>query len=177
MKIYAKADEINARGPMHRLVSFGGNERRILEEWAQGVLRFEVTLRGLELTKWPDLTATALPAIWQHYYDSVTLNRNVQVAQEGLDMADKAKVDNAALGYLSRWKDGEDLRSRLSKQLFYKWRRRLLELCGVDIAAPPVVDVKPVEAVELDAAGWDPEPIIAKQYRPDPGLMLKYPSH
>jgi len=177
LKIYAKADEITARGKMHRLLSFMGKDKRQLEEWAQGVLRFEVQLRGLELQRWPDLTAQALPRLWQHYYDSVTLNRNVQVAREGLDMADQARVDQAALGYLARWKSGEDLRSNMQKPTFYKWRRRLLDSCGVDIASPPVVDEKPVEDVELDPAGWDPEPIRSKMYEPDPELPLKYKSN
>ena len=177
LKIYAKADEINARGKMHRLISFAGREKRELEDWAQGVLRFELQLRGLELAKWPDLTPQTLPAVWQHYYDAVKMNRNVMVAREGLDMADKAKVDNAALGYLARWQAGEDLRAHLSKQIFYKWRRRLLSACGVDIASPPVLAEKPADLVELAPEGWDPEPIASKFYRPDPAFPGKFPSH
>jgi len=177
--IYAKADEIQAQGKTHRLLSFDGKHRRELEDWAQGVVRFEVRIFGKELQKWSDLTPGGLPRLWQHYFDSVTWNRNRQIAYEGLDMADRARVDQAARGYLARWKCGEDLRppGGLSKPTFYRWRRRLLETFGVDIAESPVVNVKPEDVVELDPAGWDPDPIASKFHRPDSTLPLRYPSH
>jgi len=183
LKIYPKADEIRAKGKMHRLVSFFGQDRSDLEDWAQGVLRFEIQLRSLELQKWPDLTPQALPRLWQHYFNTVTFNRNAQIVHEGLDMADQARMDHAMLGYLARWKTGEDLRGKmksgqLTEKTFYKWRKRILEACGVDISNPPPSgDVETVDSVALDPAGWDPEPIKTKFYTPDPELPLKYKSH
>jgi len=173
MKVYNKYDEILARGKTHRLLSFLDRDRKKLEDWAQGVLRFEIQLRGMELAKWPTLSPESLPSIWQHYYDTITWNRNAELT-EGIDMADQSRTDQAALGYLARWKTGEDLRLRLTKPTFYRWRQRILADFGVDIATPPVQAPTQVITAALDPLGWDPEPIEGNFHRPDLSLPLKY---
>lgn len=176
-KMYSKADEISARGKAHKVKLFRRGKEKILEEWADGVVRFELQLRGMELKKWPDISPQNLPNIWQHYYDSITWNRNTTAAEEGLDMIDKSQADNATKGYLARWLNGDDLRRDMAKPTFYKWRRRILDNYGIDIAERPQTraEAKPaLEALNLDPAGWDPAPIDKQMYRPDPTLPLKY---
>ena len=176
-KVYAKADELQAKGKGHALSDkLPVEARKLLTDWAGGVVRFELTLRSKELVKlgqqWDAGT------VWRAYYERLTWNRNVDVS-EGLDMVDKAKLTLPQAGYLARWRLGEDLRLIVSKPTFYRTRRALLEAVGVDIASAPPPREKaapaPSERVAavLDPAGWDPEPIKAYLYEPDPDDQLK----
>ena len=149
----------------------------VLHEWAQGVLRFELVLRGMELKKWGTVEPRVLPEIWQRYYDSIEWNRNSAVISEGLDMVDKAKLSNANAGYMARWNLGEDLRAGLSKPTFYRVRRKILDAVGVDIAMAPVKPERSKDRtspVMLDAKGWDPEPLEYYVFQPDQDLPLRY---
>ena len=181
LKVYAKADEIMAKGKTHRIsakVMRSLSPREcVLHEWAQGVLRFELVLRGMELKKWGTVEPRVLPEIWQRYYDSIEWNRNSAVISEGLDMVDKAKLSNANAGYMARWNLGEDLRAGLSKPTFYLVRREILDAVGVDIAMAPVKPERSKDRtspVMLDAKGWDPEPLESYVFQPDQDLPLRY---
>lgn len=177
-KIYHKGDEIHARGKFHRLVSFLGAERRALQEWADGVVRFELTLRSKELVKW-DMRATEPREIWESYYDRITLNQNWRMTDMKADLMEE-QLSPLLKGVLSMWRLGEDLRKVYPKPTFYRHRRALLEAVGVDISEPPA-DVQPLPAAPevrpvLDPRGWDPEPLEAYLFRPDPTLPLRYRS-
>lgn len=83
-------------------------------------------------------------------------------------------------GVLALWRQGEDLRKIYPQRTFYRHRRALLAAVGVDIAEPPA-DVQPLPAAPevrpvLDPCGWDPEPLEAHLFRPDPTLPLRYRS-
>lgn len=94
-------------------------------------------------------------------------------------MVDESKLTPAQAGYLARWRFGEDLRRKLSKAGFYKQRAAILAAVGVDIASAPPPREKSAPAgsqrvsAVLDPAGWDPEPIQALMYEPDPDDALK----
>lgn len=170
MVAYLKADELQARGKSHKLSEgLSARDRRILTAWAQGVVRFEVRLRRLELQGF-DPSAQEPLSLWQDYFDRITFNRNTQ----GADMIDNA-LPNHLAGYRARWEQGEDLRASLKRANFYKVRKQLLDAAGIDIAAPPpdksAVAVTPAT---LDPAGWDPEPIEELLYRPDGTLARQY---
>ena len=89
-----------------------------------------------------------------------------------------SNLDNAALGYLARWKEGDDLRATLPAATFYRWRRRLLDAVGVDISVKPVRQEKeaPVQ-MELEPLGWDPEPLAYRFYEPAESIKRMYLSH
>jgi hypothetical protein len=176
-KVYEKGDELQVKGKGHGLsAQLSEHDRKLLTDWAGGVVRFELTLRSPELVKlgqqWDPGT------VWHEYYERLTWNRNVDVSEE-LDMVDKAKLTLPQAGYLARWRLGEDLRLIVSKPTFYRTRRALLAAVGVDIASAPPPREKaapaPSERVSavLDPAGWDPEPIKALLYEPDPDDQLK----
>lgn len=176
-KMYLKSDELRAKGKGHALSpQLSERDQQLLTDWAAGVVRGELVLRSKELVKlgrqWEPLD------VWQSYWDKLTWNRNVDVI-EGVDMVDESRLTPAQAGYLARWRVGEDLRRKLSTATFYRVRSGLLVAVGVDIASapPPRENAFPatsqrVSAV-LDPAGWDPEPIEALLYEPDPEGALK----
>ena len=176
-KVYAKADELQARGKGHALSAMLPESARFeLSDWARGVVRFELTLRSKELAKlgqqWDAVT------VWREYYERLTWNRNVDVIEE-LDMIDESKLTHSQAGYLARWRFGEDLRRKMSKTAFYRARSGILAAVGVDIASAPPPREKSAPAPSqrvsavLDPAGWDPEPIKAHVFEPDPDDALK----
>ena len=176
-KVYAKADELQARGKGHALSSkLSEDARRQLTDWAGGVVRFELTLRSKELVKLGQQWDAA--TVWREYYERLTWNRNVDVIEE-LDMIDESKLTHSQAGYLARWRFGEDLRRKMSKTAFYRARSGILAAVGVDIASAPPPREKSTPAASqrvsavLDPAGWDPEPIKAHLYEPDPDDQLK----
>lgn len=170
LKAYLKSDELRARGKTHKLSQeLLESDRRILTDWARGVVRFEVTLRRLEL-QGLNLDNWTAQALWQTYFDRITFNRNT----EGADMIDQT-LPNHLAGYLARWERGEDLRARLSVRTFYRTRKALLDAAGIDIAAPPPPKTATlVSSARLDAEGWDPEPIESLRFDPDPELAKQY---
>jgi len=177
LKAYLKSDELRSKETGHALpATLPQFVRRELMDWSEGKVRFEVTLRTPELVKlgkdWDAM------AVWSEYYGRITWNRNADLV-EGLDMVDEAQLTPTQAGYLARWRLGEDLRRKMSKAAFYKQRAAILAAIRVDIANTPPPREKPapepsqrVSAV-LDPAGWDPEPIQAHVYEPDPEGELK----
>jgi hypothetical protein len=101
------------------------------------------------------------------------------VVIEELDMIDESKLTHSQAGYLARWRFGEDLRRKMSKTAFYRARSGILAAVGVDIASAPPPREKSAPAgsqrvsAVLDPVGWDPEPIQAHVYEPDPDDELK----
>lgn len=146
-----------------------------LLDWASGVVRFELTLRSLELAENAALVAqlrgsTATHAarqIWQSYFERITFNENAQMTNPSL--LEDALPSHLAIK-LAAWRSGKDLRSIMTKATFYRVRRELLNSMGVDIASPPPLSGSRgarSEGAALDPAGWDPEPIRAHFVEPD----------
>jgi hypothetical protein len=169
--VYAKFDEIVATGKGHGLSHKLSDEAvKRLSEWAEGVVRFELRLRSLELQNvWP--IASPLE-VWSRYFERIQFNRN-NAAMMGVDMLTQAMPQHL-IGYLARWRTGEDLRGHLSKPTFYRVRRELLDQAGVDIASPPNAEASYWRDVGLDSKGWDPEPIEQYLYEPGDELRKQY---
>lgn len=171
--IYGKFDEIEARGRGHALsAKLTDQARKRLTEWADGVVRFELRLRGLELEgAWP-ISDTL--AVWSKYFARIQFNRNNLALLED-DMLTDALPQHLR-GYLARWKVGEDLRRALPHNTYYRVRRELLAQAGVDIASPPVREptIAHTSAGVLPEAGWDPEPIREYLYEPGEQLLKDY---
>lgn len=145
---------------------------RHLLDWSSGVVRFELTLRSLEITDNAALVAQLRGPkavgvgrqIWQSYFDRITFNENAQMAEPTL--LEDALPSHLAIK-LAAWRGGKDLRSVMTKPTFYRVRRELLTAIGVDIASPPpVVRQVRTEGSALDPSGWDPEPIAANLVEP-----------
>ena len=170
--VYPKFDEIQARGRGHALSpNLPETAVKQLSEWAEGVVRFELRLRSLELASvWP---ITNPLAVWSEYFDRIQFNRNSLAAMED-DLMSNALPQHLR-GYLARWRVGEDLRQHVPHRTYYRVRRELLQRVGVDIATPPNPNTDHAfKGGELPAEGWDPEPLREHLFEPGDELLKSY---
>jgi len=153
-----------------------------LLQWAEGIVRFEITLRGLELeplklhefrgseSQWRE----RILALWGAYYGRVTWSGGhmVKAASEQLMVQE---LPNGARMALEAWLGGRDVRPNLARPTFYRYRRAILDACGVDIgsAPPQKVEASAAAPLPLSAPGWDPEPLEAV-VEPDARLKASY---
>jgi II/X family phage/plasmid replication protein len=157
LKVYHKLDEIHARRKGHRIPDELPNRERLVG-WAEGVVRFELTLRRPELES-VDFSRFDALALWKEYFGRVTWNRNARLVEA--DMFER-ELPNELRKTLALWRAGMDLRhDLLPDRTFYRHRRALLTELGVDIASPPpeVPAGTEIQPLTEDQAGWDPEPL------------------
>lgn len=182
-KIYAKFDELMSAKKGHALShELSDKARSELLSWSTGVVRFELTLRSLELENFP--RSFDLLPVWEHYSKRITFNENYEaITMDALPLEELPRHLRAAYAV---WRGGGDLRLMYSVRSFYRIRRELLEAIHVDIAHKPLrstVQVAPVERKSrvvpgavfgLHAKGWDPAPIECYMHRPDPEEKKRY---
>lgn len=157
-KGYSKADELES-GKNHQLpatlLPMG------LKEWADNKLRLELVLRSMELKEIGihracDLTPEKCRELHTEYLGRIDMNAQMCLSQEILFELPKNVVGTYLL-----WKQGEDLRDRLTKATYYRHRKVLLEH-SIDIAnAPEVSDdsnviplIRVVEATPAEIPSW-----------------------
>lgn len=173
-KIYSKFDELHASKKGHALsAALSERARQELLTWSEGVVRFELTLRSKELVKYSaESGAFDSLRVWENYYARITQNRNSEIMNNS-DLLEKALPKHLQLALIA-WRSGTDLRAVYSNASFYRLRRALLDECKVDIASAPAVAAPTAQASNLDAAGWDPEPIEEHFHHPDPARKKSY---
>lgn len=155
LKFYNKLTEIKAKG--HRLPA----ELEALPhlfDWVTGKLRAEHTLRSMQLKR----VGLDIAGNWGE-------NKPLEVliaAMSGLNMSEQHTLTPAAIdglpprlvGIYHLWKEGHDLKSMYPRMTFYRYRKQLQELAGIDIAvkqgnrqepAPNVIDFRRVLTPEL----------------------------
>lgn len=153
MKIYQKFDEITSGKKGHGLSEkFSEIEKKELTEWAEGVVRFEITLRRPEIEKL-NKPFNSLD-IWSEYYSKVAFNKNEGV----LNMEQLEKLPMRLQTVLISWQTGADIRNMTSRTGFYRVRSDILKAVGIDIAVAPIEKEK-IDNFELQEKNWDPEPI------------------
>lgn len=150
-----------------------------LMDWANGIVRFELTLRGPEIQKYcPPMDINDpvnLRNLWQHYYDSIQFNENAAMSHKP-DLIEET-LPRYLLGTVAMWRTGLDLRKHLPTNTFYRHRREIIHLCAIDISVPPVNDIPTeVQATKsiLAESGWDPEPIQSRLVEPRQDLKQQY---
>lgn len=160
-KIYQKFDEMTSGLKGHGLSTMISlKDQSLLTDWAEGVVRFELTLRSPEIKKLPQGFNSL--DVWEEYYGRIQFNDNVR----GVEMITSSKLTKNQQFVLFAWSGGMDVRKDYSKNAFYTVRRQILNAVGVDISELPVEkDVTKVMS-ELKASGWDPEPIKKLVYEP-----------
>lgn len=167
MKIYSKLLEVTSKAKGHRLSAhLTKAQQRQLLEWSEGVVRFEITLRGMELKEIDKrlLVPNKLPEVWSRYHDRIKYNRNAEAFMSDLTADSLLPAERSTLLH---WRNGVDARSILPRRTWYRHRKAILETTGVDISEPPPEKPAAVRA-ELDPKGWDPEPIRDLEYDPEP---------
>lgn len=178
MKVYAKRQEMVAgmKGAARKAAYIILPDE--LLDWASGVVRFELTIRALELAKYdPPLdlhNAQVLRDLWQSYFDTIQFNENAAMSHQS-DLLEET-LPRHLQGTIALWRLGRDLRGLLPKNSFYRHRREILEACGVDIAVPPLENAPQASPrAGLDPAGWDPEPLRSHLVDPRDELKAQYP--
>lgn len=186
LKVYHKGEELlyqeRKKSPLNRAFRNLSKVDKLTLDWAQGVVRFELTLRTMELEKhglekfdgtekeWEN----KLLNIWTEYYNKITWtggkmkNKETEKTIENLPAA----VQSTFL----LWQNGYDQRSRLPRPTYYRHRRAIIEKCGQDISkAPSSEDPNNITARPLSEkdSGWDPDP-INQPVLPDEGLKKAY---
>ena len=138
-------------------------------DWLKGVARFELCLRSPELNVINQTVAKggviSLQPIWEDYYNRIDFNENTSMKKN----EDYGKLNSAQIGTYLRWQNGDDLRKAMTKPTFYRQRQAIKKELGVDISVPPVSTSKETAKTvksDLDASGWDPEPLEHKMFKP-----------
>lgn len=158
LKAYAKGHEITVKG--HRLPEYLHGQG--LETWADDKLRIELTLLARELRRESlsmagDWTTDTPRRIFMQHLERLTISGDVSMTQDDL----QALPSGARTAYLA-WRSGEDLKVVLPRNTFYRHRKVILDLLGVDIATRSP-DARPdnvvplrrvIEAVPVDIPDW-----------------------
>jgi hypothetical protein len=163
--VYHKLDELQSKKKGHRLPDNLPNREK-LQDWATGVVRFELRLFAKEmhrlmLNPYRLITRGDLLTLWEQYFGKIEFNRNVEAMKPDL-IEHQLKPRYQAT--LALWRTGQDLRDIYPKNTFYRYRREIMESTGIDIASPPPPDIEAktgTPSAELAPCGWDPEPLEA----------------
>lgn len=158
LKAYSKGQELEA--PDHRLPADLPHRAELLE-WANDKIRPELKLRARYLRKlgldhvrdWKPGTPRD---IFVEHLGKLRLSGELTMT----DDATKT-LPPGLQGALAMWKAGTDLRDAFPRRTFYHYRRKLLDLAGVDIAVAPVNEranvvplVRTIEAVPAEIPSW-----------------------
>ena len=161
LKLYSKGEEITVKGHA---------QESILElphalDWADGILRCELTLRGQELERLGLRTVTAwlphdgipvdISAMLSRHLGAMTMTTTRTISDDVLTALTAAQKNV----YLA-WLAGNDLRTTMSKAAFYKLRSKLLPH-GVDISVCTPVEssnvvpmIRILEALPVGVPDW-----------------------
>lgn len=172
LKMYQKFDEINSKKKGHSLSEkLGSKDSRKLNEWVEGIMRVELTLRRPELEKFPK--GFNLLEIFNEYYSRIQFNNNAEVLNMDKVLSN-AKLTPAKKAVVQSWAMGSDIRLLYTEKAFYKVRREILNLCGLDIASPFIKSNEVLLTTALEIDKWDPEPIEALIFRPSEKTKRAY---
>jgi II/X family phage/plasmid replication protein len=156
MVLYCKADEIELRG---RALADDMPCKEAMLDWVDDKLRAEIRLRTTELGRlglrmgagWSEARAGE---VFRDYFSKLDIGEAVMVPIE----SEEALKPTLRLVY-DAWKRGEDLRSLLPRPTFYRHRKALYELIGIDIGVLQpkgvVIPLKRVlTAIPADVPSW-----------------------
>ena len=184
MKVYDKHSEFLKNGTAFGktkffsgiLKAFSPGESELLE-WSKGIVRFELCLRGQELAAInAGIGKNELPdwlSIWTSYYEKIQFNDNTAMTTDHTLLEVTLKPSQRAVFEL--WRSGKDLRSIYPKPTFYRHRKAILAVLGVDIASPPSTDSdSPGSSPVLNPERFDPEPLESRLVEPREELKHAY---
>lgn len=127
IKAYSKGDEIQK----HKLPD--SLSLTPLEQWADNILRIELTLRSkeldeLNLTSAHELTPATIWQLFNRYLGRLDMNEQMTLSTEQL-----LKLPSRLRSTYVLWQEGHDLRPpNMSRNTYYRHRKELLEH-GIDI--------------------------------------------
>jgi hypothetical protein len=142
LKAYCKYCELKDHPPKDDKVPFQFDE---LREVCEGYLRLELVLRRPELKDRGTLTEEIL---WEFYGKVVIgVQKDLMDIDKGVaqfDLPTNVKV------VLINWLDGRDVTTILPRRTFYKYRRLILDVVGVDISLTRRDEIPQLERIGFD---------------------------
>lgn len=166
IKAYCKTCELRAHRP-----AVSAEAEKQLRRYAEGLLRIELTLRTPELKP---LGTLHEELVW-------TYMRKLEVGLmvDNGEIAGAEELSPRELGMLELWRRGGDPKPMATKSTYYRLRRRVLDVTGVDISFPPgVVPGESVHLVgvdELEAGQVSEIPDDLRELVHDPGPSPEWP--
>lgn len=132
VKIYCKGEELDSRKRGHKLAR--GLDTTPIKQWADNKVRIELTLLSKELKekgigKARDFTVSLINELYSQYLRRIEMSEQIALSSQ----AQNDLPTNLQSTYL-HWVNGVDLRGVLSKATFYRQRRLLMDLKGIDIS-------------------------------------------
>jgi II/X family phage/plasmid replication protein len=143
-KFYNKLREMAAHPP-----TCDDATAALLRKTVCGTVRGEACYRALELqrygkdrlSEWTENTARELHRAW--------VDRMEMAETFTLKSEQEKDLPRWLQATYRLWRSGEDVRGLLSRRTFYRQRKELLELVGLDIAQPRVTSADPVKVVPI----------------------------
>lgn len=141
IKAYSKLAEILSGKKGHRLPNEFLNSP--LVPYIENKVRIELCLRSEELKKIAEhkfFTSTPkaklfkpdfVKQIFSEYHEKIEMNRNITVNNEA-----SLKLSQTVRGSYFNWLHGLEVRDCLSKATFYRHRKEIIDVLGVDISLP-----------------------------------------
>ena len=156
LKFYSKGDELQG-GKKHKLQP--ELQGRGIEQFADNLLRAELTLRSIELNELgicqgSQFSKEMCESLWQEYHGRMELSAQAKVTSDEL-----LDLPRSTYHVYIMWTQGVDIRNAYSKSTFYRHRKALLPL-GVDVSMPyqATAQVIPLyrtaEGKEVQAPDW-----------------------
>lgn len=144
--IYDKGSEVVD----HKLPGMMAEDPEVLA-WVKRCLRvelklFRLTLQELGLGSVEGWSEGMAPKVWRSAVEKLTFSD--AAASGAVDLMELPKMFRSTVAF---WKTGEDVRKLLSKPTYYRHRKAIRELTGLDIALPPpprpIANVVPLKRV------------------------------
>lgn len=159
LKAYCKHCELEA----HPVADLEINRK--LREYAESQLRLELTLRRPEL-KHREISDLDEGLVWE-YFERITIGV-VNMEKVTKAWMEVESVTTRGLPYpvrmaLHRWFQGIDVRREVgSKPTFYRYRRIILEVVGVDISLPCKLEQEQIDKLQFSLEFLQQHTVLAK---------------
>ena len=165
VKMYCKAEELEA-GKKHRLPA--ELEKSPIKQFAENLLRVELTLRSMELKELEvstgaDLTPGVLDKLFRVYFGRIEMASQTDIPSEEIQAMPRAIRSTYLL-----WKEGIDVKPMMSESTFYRHRHELLTY-GVDILTRPLGEESRVIPLFRTVTG---EPVEIPDWAYEQGLVF-----
>ncbi|MCM2263562.1 MAG: phage/plasmid replication protein, II/X family [Desulfuromonadales bacterium] len=161
LKFYSKADDKYFRADCELFVD---EKRQFLEEFAQGILRAELTLRGRKLKEmgihrghhWDSLLAQG---VYNMHLDKVNLCGEYELEDE-----DVKNIPARYRAAYELYKQGKLLSELYSRATYYRYKKYFLESYGINVDVPrvqergnviPLIRVLRAEPLSIPAEAFD----------------------
>lgn len=152
LKFYPKGLELKAHKPKKGVVDHP-NYLEGVTSFADRALRSEVTIRGLELIRLglssvQDWREGVAEKVYSGYLQGLEFSQNMKVTDTPPDLE---KLPARLIGPVQLWHSGHDLRTMYPRATWYRYRKEILALSGLDVALPPPIPSpdKPSNVVPL----------------------------